>query len=62
MTLAVQPITARSAVQQCLRVRFPTGRAFNQPKFCPIGTWNPELSIVGLIRIVSRRLFENAVI
>ena len=37
MALTVQPITTRSAVQQCLRVRLPTGRAFNQPKFCPYG-------------------------
>ena len=62
--MTVQPITGRSAVQQCLRVPLPNrlpGRASSQPKFCPHGKlefWS--LFIVVLINIASLRLSKEA--
>lgn len=64
MPLAVQPITTRSAVQQCLRVPLPDAvfrDVRSTAEVLPLWeTWIPELFIVVLITIVGRCLCKKA--
>lgn len=57
MPSTVQPITRRSAVQQCLRARFlalSSGTCITPAEVLPQWqTWIPEMLIVVLIKIVS---------
>jgi hypothetical protein len=64
MPLTVQPITTRSAVQQCFRVPLPDAVIRHVRSTAevlpPWETWIPELFIVVLITTVGRCLFKKA--
>jgi hypothetical protein len=64
MPLAVQPITTRSAVQQCLRVPLPEAvfrDVRSTAEVLPLWeTWITDLFILVLINIVRRCTFKKA--
>ena len=64
MPLAVQPITTRSAVQQCLRDPLPVPVLRDVRPTAevlpPWETWIPELFIVVFIAIIGRCLVKEA--